>query len=99
MEEEEDKQKEQTQSFLELCLEEDQEVATVGGREDKLLVRISQVQGSLDWRTFLVEEVATAVTVGTTTPHPTHVSADMTSLSRTSMETLMELAGGNLGDD
>ena len=78
VDEEEDRQMDQTQNFLELCLVEDQEVATVGGREDKLLVRTSQVQGSLDWRTFLVEEVATAVTVATTIPHPTHASADMT---------------------
>ena len=34
--------------FLELCLEEDHQDAIVEGREDKLLVRISMEQGSLD---------------------------------------------------
>jgi len=47
VEEEKDRQMEQTQSSLELSLVEDQEVATVGGKEDKLLVRMS-LQGSLD---------------------------------------------------
>ena len=46
--ESEDRQMEQTQNFLELCLEEDHQDAIVEGREDKLLVRISQEQGSLD---------------------------------------------------
>ena len=47
-EEGEDRLMEQTQSSLGLCLEEDHQAAIVEGREDKLLVRISQEQGSLD---------------------------------------------------
>ena len=48
VEEGEDRLMEQTQSSLELCLGEDPQAAIVEGREDKLLVRISQEQGSLD---------------------------------------------------
>ena len=48
VEEGEDRLMEQTQSSLELCLEEDHQAAIVEGREDKLLVRISLEQGSLD---------------------------------------------------
>ena len=48
VEEGEDRRMEQTQSSLELCFEEDHQAAIVEGREDKLLVRISMEQGSLD---------------------------------------------------
>ena len=44
---EEDKPMARTPSSSVLSLEEDQEAVTVGGREDKLLVRISQEPGSL----------------------------------------------------
>jgi len=52
MEGEEDKRMELIPSFLVLSLEEDQEAATVGGREDKLQGRINQEQGSLGWTLF-----------------------------------------------
>lgn len=47
MAEEEDKPMAPTPSSSVLSLEEDQEAVTVVGREDKLLVRISQEPGSL----------------------------------------------------
>ena len=47
MAEEEDKLMAPTPSSSVLSLEEDQEAVTAGGREDKLLVRISQEPGSL----------------------------------------------------
>ena len=98
----EDKQMEQTQSSLELFLVEDPQAVTVGGGEDKLLARISQTQGSLDWRIFLVGEVTTAVTVATitilvtTTTTTTTASVGMTSPSKTRQEIFTVHAGGQM---
>ena len=96
----EDRQMEQTQSSLELFLVEDPQAVTVGGGEDKLLARISQTQGSLDWRIFLVGEVTTAVTVATTTilvtTTTTTASVGMTSPSKTRQEIFTVHAGGQM---
>ena len=95
----EDRQMEQTQSSLELFLVEDLQDVTVGGGEDKLLARISQTQGSLDWRIFLVEEVTTAVTVATITilvTTTTTASVGMTSPSKTRIEIFTVHAGGQM---
>ena len=95
----EDRQMEQTQSSLELFLVEDPQAVTVGGGEDKLLARISQTQGSLDWRIFLVGEVTTAVTVATITilvTTTTTASVGMTSPSKTRQEIFTVHAGGQM---
>jgi len=90
MEGEEDKRMELIPSFLVLSLEEDQEAATVGGREDKHQGKISQEQGSLGWITFLVEGTITVVIV----PHNTTTTIMVDTTVDTTMDTIMDTIMG-----
>jgi len=85
MAEEEDKLMARTPNFSVLSLEEDQEAVTVGGREDKLLGRISQEPGSLVWTLFLVEGTITVVIV----PHSTTITTMEGTTVGTTMDTIM----------
>jgi len=94
----EDKLMAQTPNFSVLSLEEDPEAVTVGGREDKLLGRISQEPGSSGWPLFLVEGTATVVIVPRrttiTTMEGTTMGTTMVKIMA-AMDTTVDTIAGN----